>query len=122
MANLETLTMGKDGFGANPQNINREGRPKGSRNRATILAELLALPADTHINQEYKMIQALIDKAQTGDVAAIKEAQDTIYGKIPDKVLTAETDKESLERDVTEEALKHVPTEELERILDGKTD
>ena len=34
---------------------------------------------------EQSVMQALILKAQSGDVPAIKEAQDTLYGKTPDK-------------------------------------
>lgn len=118
MANLETLTMGKDGFGANPQNINKDGRPKGSKNRSTILRELINLiEGDDAESNEIKINRAVILKAISGDVAAYKEIQDTLYGKIPDKVLTAETNPQDLERDVTAEALKHVPTEELEKIL-----
>jgi len=73
---------------------NPNGRPKGSKNRSTILRELADLmievdtlsglkervPADTAINM------ALMRKAMTGDVAAIKEYQDTLYGKVADKL------------------------------------
>lgn len=71
---------------------NPKGRPKGSKNRSTVLKELFeqvidgedlsgnrkALPVETHI------IQALVRKAITGDVSAIKESLDTVYGKVAD--------------------------------------
>lgn len=108
------------GFHTNPERIGG-GRPKGVKNRSTTLKELLALARKDGKTNEYGINEAIMLKAMAGDVSAYKEIQDTLYGKIPDKVLTAETDAESLERDVTEEALKHVPTEELEKILDGES-
>jgi hypothetical protein len=103
-------------FADKPENINRKGYPKGKKNRSTIIKELLAMPDESGAwqNQEYKMMKALLNRAQSGDVSAVKEIQDTMYGKIPDKVLNAETTQEDLERDVTDEILKHVPTEILE--------
>lgn len=76
------------GFHTNPERIGG-GRPPGLKNRSTILKELLALQKDaTQPNQEYQINQALIDKALTGDVPAIKEIQDTMYGKMADKLET----------------------------------
>jgi hypothetical protein len=115
MANPENIQG--QGFHTNPERINKAGYPKGQKNRSTILKELLALAREDGKTNEYSINEAIIIKAISGDVAAYKEIQDTIYGKIPDKVLTAETDAESLERDVTAETLRHVPTEELEKIL-----
>ena len=109
------------GFDANPQNI-VAGRPKGSRNRATIYRE--------HLEKKGKngqlvddIVMAAIDKALTGDITALKELMDSGYGKVADKVLTAETSEEKLERDITTEVLKHVPLEVLEAMAEnGKTD
>jgi len=114
MANPENL-IGQ-GFDKKPERIGK-GRPKGLKNRSTILREILALARKDGKTNEYSINEAIMLKAMSGDVAAYKEIQDTMYGKIPDKVLTAETDAGSLERDVTAEALKHVPTEELEKII-----
>lgn len=111
----EDLTPWQPGQSGNPA-----GKPKGSKNRSTVIRELLAQPGLDGRNNEYIMMQALLDKAQTGDVPAVKEIQDTMYGKMPDKVLTAETDAETLERDVTDEALKHVPQEVLEKMMVNK--
>ena len=115
MSNPENIRG--QGFHTNPERINKAGYPKGQKNRSTILRELLALAREDGKTNEYSINEAIILKAQTGDVAAYKEIQDTMYGKIPDKVLTAETEPENLDRDVTEEALKHVPTEVLEKII-----
>ncbi len=119
MANPDNI-IGK-GFDVNPQNANRSGKPKGARNRSTIYREHLEkLGKSGQVVDD--IILAAIDKALTGDITALKELMDSGYGKVPDKVLTAETEPENLERDVTEQTLKHVPTEELEKILDGNTD
>lgn len=115
MANPENLIG--HGFNDHPERIGG-GRPKGLKNRSTILKEILALAREDGKTNEYSINEAIMIKAMTGDVAAYKEIQDTIYGKIPDKLLHAETDEDKLDRDVTEEALKHVPTEELEKLME----
>ena len=121
MANIETLTMGKDGFGANPHNINKDGRPKGSRNRSTVLRELINLiEGDDLETNEIKINRAIILKAISGDVAAYREIQDTLYGKIPDKVLTAETEPENLDKDITDKILQKLTDEDLEEIINGE--
>ena len=78
-----------------PENINREGRPKGSKNRSTILKKWIELTAklknpisgDEELGTvEDKVVLALISQALKGDISAIKEIHDTIYGKIADKI------------------------------------
>jgi hypothetical protein len=98
----------------NPENIkppkkgepsrNPNGRPKGSPNRSTLLKKWLALKIkfpnrndengekvfdelkeDLPITLEDAITLALIQKAQGGDVAAIKEVFDSLHGKISDK-------------------------------------
>lgn len=72
---------------------NPNGRPKGSRNRSTILRELMDIDIDgvdlRGISDKYKVEvlvnQALVKKAIDGDINAIKELQDTLYGKLTDK-------------------------------------
>jgi hypothetical protein len=108
----EDLTPWQKGQSGNPS-----GKPKGAKNRSTVIRELLALKAEGGRDNEYRMMSALLEKACTGDVAAVKEIQDTMYGKTPDKMLSAETTPEELERDVTGEVLKKIPTEELEAVL-----
>ena len=85
---------------------NPNGRPVGSKNRSTLLRKWLEVPAKI-INPETKeetigtvedrIIMALITKAAKGDVIAMKEIQDTIYGKIPQKIdATIGSSKEDL--------------------------
>ena len=78
------------GFHTHPERIHRAGRAKGSKNRATVLNELMSLVIEgkglTGVNEkmsvEKAVMQSLVRKALEGDVPAIKEAQDTMYGKI----------------------------------------
>lgn len=89
------------------QSGNLAGKPKGIRHRSTILAELLELtlrkkneegrledvahpldPDQKTITIEAAINAALISRALKGDVRAIQEIQDTMYGKIKEtKVL-----------------------------------
>ena len=71
MPNLENLKPFKKGEVANPT-----GRPKGKRNRSTILKELLDMN-----DQELKMHQAQIEKAiELKDTNAYKAVLDSAYG------------------------------------------
>lgn len=74
---------------------NPNGRPKGSRNRETIIRKWLE--ASEHavnpitkekeiMDQQDIMVLALIKRVRkNGDVAAFKELMDGLHGKIPDK-------------------------------------
>ncbi len=107
----EDLTPWKPGQSGNPA-----GKPKGARNRSTIYRQHLEkLGKSGQVVDD--IVLAAIDKALTGDINALKELMDSGYGKVADKVLNAETTPEDLERDVTEEALKHVPQEVLENLM-----
>ena len=86
--------IGTGNFAANPENINREGRPVGSLGRSTLLKKWLDV--NTTIKDEDtgevtkgtyldRVNLALIKKAMGGDVIAIKEILDTLYGKITEK-------------------------------------
>ena len=90
------------GFHTNPERRSN-GRPKGSKNRSTILRQFLELPLKSkpsgHDNidlpegmtLEDAIHLALIRKAQDGDVAAIKEIQDTLHGKMKETVESTHT-------------------------------
>jgi Family of unknown function (DUF5681) len=68
-------------------NGNAEGRPKGSRNRSTIVREWLEAKATDGEGQiADQLVRALIKKAAQGDVAAFKELMDSGFGKLTDKV------------------------------------
>lgn len=85
-ANLKPFQPGQSG--------NPSGRPEGARNRSTVLKELLrticeftnplTLRKET-ADLETQIMAALAAKARRGDIAAIKEIQDTLYGKVTDK-------------------------------------
>lgn len=74
------------------QSGNSKGRPKGSRNRSTIVRELLEAKATVGDGQLVDQItRALIQKAAEGDVRAFKELMDSAYGKIKDSVESSVT-------------------------------
>lgn len=86
------------------QSGNPAGKPKGAKNRATILREILSLPlvsidalkkhADglpEGVTIEQAINYALAREASKGDVAAIKEVNDTLYGKLTDKIQNEHT-------------------------------
>lgn len=89
MTNPENIIPPKKGEIRNPK-----GKPKGTKNRSTILRKWLEVnekiknPVTGEIEQatvEDSVILALISKARKGDVAAIREILDTNYGKIAER-------------------------------------
>lgn len=80
--NLKPFKSGKDWKG------NAKGRPKGARNRSTIVREMLEENATDGEGGQIadQLVRALVKKAIAGDVAAFKELFDSGYGKITDKV------------------------------------
>ena len=86
----EDLIPYKKGQSGNPK-----GRPKGSKNRSTIVKEILSLMVQTKDNNgnevwqsnEYLMVQAMVNKAiEKGDVSAFNALYDNLYGKLKDTV------------------------------------
>jgi len=74
---------------------NPNGRPVGSKNRKTLLKKWLELSASVAKpitgesvagTVEDAVYLALIKKGLEGDVNAIKEISDTMYGKLTDKM------------------------------------
>jgi len=74
---------------------NPAGRPKGSRNRASIVKEWLEVMESVKnpitglketLQQQDIMTLALIKKARAGDVNAYKELMDSAHGKIVEKI------------------------------------
>jgi hypothetical protein len=112
MPKEDNLTPFKPGVSGNPK-----GYPKGKKNRSTIIKELLATAHASGTSNEYAMNQAMLEKALDGDLPSIKEIQDSVYGKIPDKNLNAEVPVEDLERDVTDAAIKHLPDDVIDDLL-----
>ncbi len=83
MANEQNLKPWKKGQSGNPQ-----GTPKGTRNRSTIVRELLEAKATDGESGQIvdQLVLALVEKALSGDVPAARELFDSAYGKITDKV------------------------------------
>lgn len=93
MANPNSI-KGK-GFESRPNDINKNGRPIGSKNRSTTLKKWLKCKINIKnpetgnvekVSLEDSVVLALIKKANSGDVSAIKEIQDTLFGKIQEKL------------------------------------
>lgn len=80
--NLKPFKPGKEWNG------NAKGRPKGSRNRSTIVREWLEAEATDGAGGQIadQLVRALIQKAMQGDVSAFKELMDSGFGKITDKI------------------------------------
>lgn len=85
------------------QSGNPNGRPKGSRNRATIAREWLEVfekttnpitGQDDELQQQDLMTLAMIKKAKDGDVNAYKELMDSAYGKTAQSIdITSKDEK-----------------------------
>lgn len=85
MANEENLRPFEKGESGNPN-----GRPKGSRNRSTIIRELLEAlfngkdpltGEERQDNYESVISRSMIKKAMDGDVSAYNAIMDSAYGK-----------------------------------------
>jgi hypothetical protein len=94
---------------------NPSGRPKGTRNRSTIVREWLeAIYSKTNpisgktesLSIQDHMVISLIGKALKGDVQAFKELMDSGHGKIPDKLLAE--NKNTFQSDLTQEESRKI--------------
>jgi hypothetical protein len=81
------------GFQIHPENINLEGGPPKTHWWSELLKER-AEAEDKMKKLKHKelMADALIEKAKTGDVAAIREFGDRVQGKAPQGVGTINND------------------------------
>lgn len=77
------------GFHTDPERINKEGRPKGSRNRSTIARKWLEVlekvknpitQGEEELTQEEIMTLAQISKARKGDTKAYQALMDSAFG------------------------------------------
>jgi len=77
------------------QSGNPAGKKKGTKNRSTIIREMLDMMVqvkDDNGNEvwqsnEYLMVQAMVNKAiEKGDVSAFNALYDNLYGKLKDTV------------------------------------
>jgi hypothetical protein len=108
LANLKPQKAGEPGHNPN-------GRPKGTRNRSTIVREWLEATESMKnpiTGQSEKLTQydiitlALIQKARKGDVQAFKELMDSSFGKIPDNLLAE--NKNTFQSDLTQEESRKI--------------
>lgn len=82
MAGSDNLTPYVKGQSGNPA-----GKPKGTKNRQTIVRELIqAIHIDGLRTNEEAMTVAVINKALAGDVTAWEKLMDSAHGKVTDKV------------------------------------
>jgi hypothetical protein len=112
---LKNLKMIKKGEVRNPK-----GKAPGTKNRSTILAELLKLKVldkngkkavhplvgKGDINFEELVDVALIKKAAAGNIDAIKEIKDTIHGKMTEvqQIIPPDVTKQEIDDMSDEEA------------------
>ena len=92
------------------QSGNPKGRPEGVRNRATVINEMLEKmtkvsdPSDPTNRLELSLYEAMvlgqIKSAMEGNTRAFQEIQDTLYGKMTDKV---QIDVNKLDSDIERE-------------------
>jgi len=97
--NNENLVSFPKGVSGNPN-----GRPKGTKNRSTLVRELLEMESTFNnplteqsekLSYAEQIIIAQIAEARKGNVQAFKELMDSAYGKIKDVHQFEETEKET---------------------------
>jgi len=89
------------GFHTHPERRHKTGKPKGTRNRSTIVREAIeAILKGTDQQVVDSMTAAIIEKAMGGDVPAFKELMDSAYGKVTDKVEQTGADGKPIAHDV----------------------
>ena len=86
MAKEDNLKNWEKGVSGNPK-----GRPKGSKNRATIVKHWMEAKRDyknplngliEHLSQEDVLTLAMINKGVKGDVSAYRALMDSLYGAV----------------------------------------
>lgn len=80
MAREDNLIPAKKGEVRNPK-----GKPKGTRNRSTIVREIIEAILDGDQTVADSMTKAVVAKAMNGDVQAWDKLMDSAYGKVVDK-------------------------------------
>lgn len=72
---------------SNPHPKPGPGRPKGSKANHTLLAERgKAALIKAYLDNVIPINQALVDKAKGGDIQAIRELHDRVWGRAPQDV------------------------------------
>lgn len=82
MAKKSSNNRKGNGFDAHPENINRAGAPDKAFWWRNLLIEAAQKKQDG-IEKKVKMADALVDKAVSGDIPALKEFADRVQGRSP---------------------------------------
>lgn len=93
---------------------NPKGSPKGER-PSTILKRYLAIKNRNEITKCEQIVLKLIDKAEDGDLSAIKEVFDRVEGKPGQSITVKEKTIDYLET-LTDEQLKERAKEIIEKL------
>lgn len=103
-------------FADRPDDINKGGRPVGSKNRSTLVRELLEARLDEKHTYAQAMTKAVMEKALAGDTNAWDKLFDSAFGKVTDKQevdMKADVSSSNL----ASKLLKFLPKEQLEALL-----
>ena len=109
---------------------NNFGRPKGSKNRSTILNKWLdvkvkvknpATGAKEEHTLEDEIILSLITAAKKGKVDAVKEILDTRYGKISDKIELNDNRAAELEKIIMKQAFTYALSVLITKVQSAQT-
>jgi len=124
MAREDNLKSFKKGQSGNPA-----GKPKGIKNRGTLIKKYLALMTelDNPANVEEKiegtiedkLVAAQLIRAFSGDTIAFREIMDSVYGKIPQKTLLGGDEDNPIQHEHSFDA-KNMTDEQLRQIAAGK--
>lgn len=95
--------------------LNPHGRPKGLRNRATVIKEILttSISLQNPLSKKNEKLQvmdflvlAMIAQALKGSVQAFSVLMDGLYGKIPDRVEWESSASDDLTSDLSKEDIR----------------
>lgn len=84
------------GFEAHPERINRNGRPKGSKSRSSIVKAWLEASENVtnpitneieNLTQADIIVLAQIKEARKGNTQAFHALMDSLFGKIPQEII-----------------------------------
>lgn len=100
----------RKGFASNPENINRAGRPKGSRNRSTLIKAQIKMDSATEYAAE------LLEAVMSNDKEFLGIKDDVPVGmriaaakEVLNKSIANEKDKEPVEPPKTQEEEESIP-------------
>lgn len=85
---------GGKGFENNPQNINRAGGPPKTHWWSQLYIDELARESTVRkeMLKRESVVQAVVEKAEAGDMSAVKEIGDRVVGKAPQAIGTLDDD------------------------------